>query len=215
MSQELLEKYTSNINWYLNAGIAIEGSKTVYFDPYGFPQNAKKADYIFISHPHRDNFPGKIIKELGDENSVIFITRDAYAFEFSGDVVNVCPNETYEGYEGISLKTVPSYTSVEKYHPQKNNWVGYILKMDDITYYFAGDTDLTPEMSSLGKIDVAFLPIGGVYTMDSNDALKAVDVICPKVVIPVHFGMIVGTFDEAEEFVKRCPVPSKILKVTR
>lgn len=214
MAVNNIEKLTSNLTWYMHSCIAINGSKRIYFDPYGIPDDSPKADYVLTSHPHLDHYSLFTINSIMDDNSVIFLTEDSDALIKNGEVVTVTPNNTFN-YEGITVKTIPAYNIDKRYHPKENNWVGYVLEMDGIRYYFAGDTDFIPEMEQLEDIDVAFLPIGGYYTMDHVEALKAVDVIKPKVAIPIHFGMIIGTYDEGEEFVNNCSVPATILKIAR
>jgi L-ascorbate metabolism protein UlaG (beta-lactamase superfamily) len=214
MSRDIIEKYTKNIFWYQNACIGIQGSKTVYIDPYGITEDAPTADFIFVTHPHLDNLSMETIENVIHRETTVFLTNDPGAFNDLAHVVPVKPNQSFK-IEGIKVSTIPMYNTNKRFHPKEANWVGYIIELDGIRYYHAGDTDLVPEMQELEDIDVAFLPVGGVYTMDHDEAIEAAKIINPKVAIPIHFGMIVGTFDDAEEFVKNCTVPSKILKVTR
>ncbi len=214
MSENVLEKYTSNISWYKNACICIESSKTLYFDPYGVTKNSPPADFIFVTHPHLDNFSMSTVQYILHKETTVFLTNDPGPFNDMAHVVPVKPGQSFE-IEGIKVETIPMYNVNTRYHPKEAGWVGYIVEIDGTRYYHAGDTDIVPEMENVKDIDVAFLPVGGVYSMDHNEAVEAVKIINPKVAIPVHFGMIVGTFDDAENFVKDCPVASKILKVTR
>ena len=108
------------------------------------------------------------------------------------------PNNTYEVL-GIQIKTIPSYNTNKKFHPKDNNWVGYIINLNDVYYYIAGDTDITEENKQV-KCDVAFVPVGGTYTMTSNDAVELINIIKPKIVVPTHYGTIVGTKEDAINF---------------
>ncbi len=213
MSEELLNKYTSNLTWYKQSCIFINGSKTICFDPYSVKDDAVKCDCILVTHKHRDHFSSDCIKKIIKDDTVIYSPQSIFGFD-NNKITEVEPNKTYD-FNGIKITTVPAYSLDNTYHPVHAKFVGYIVEIDNIRYYHAGDTDLIPEMSDLDEIDVAFLPIGGIYTMDHNEALRAVDIIKPKVAIPVHFGMILGTYEEAEEFVSKCSVPSKILKIER
>jgi L-ascorbate metabolism protein UlaG (beta-lactamase superfamily) len=192
----------------------IQGSKTVYFDPYGVPANAPRADIVLTTHPHLDNYSLDNINQIMDDDATLLLTHDSDALNKHGHVIPVKPDQTLK-VDGITIKTVPAYNLESRFHPKENNWVGYIIEMDGLRYYHSGDTDLIPEMSGIGDIDVAFLPVGGIYTMDVSGAIEAVKIIRPKVAIPIHFGMITGTYDDAEEFVSICPAASTILKVTR
>ena len=82
---------------------------------------------------------------------------------------------------------------------QIKNYVGYILDMDGTSYYIAGDTDLTEESREV-KADIAFVPIGGTYTMDKVEAATLINIIKPKLVIPTHYGSIVGNKTDGEDF---------------
>jgi L-ascorbate metabolism protein UlaG (beta-lactamase superfamily) len=97
---------------------------------------------------------------------------------------------------------VPAYNVVEsrlEAHPKANNWVGYILTLGDSTYYHAGDTDHAPELDDV-KADVAFLPIGGTYTMTAQEAGQLAKVIQPQLAVPMHYGYVVGSPKDAETF---------------
>ena len=102
---------------------------------------------------------------------------------------------------GIKFETVPAYNIEKQYHPIENGWVGYILEINDIHYYIAGDTDLTPDAKRV-TCDVAFVPIGGRFTMNAKEAASLVNTIEPQIAIPIHYGDIVGTHEDAELFKK-------------
>ena len=79
---------------------------------------------------------------------------------------------------------------------------GYVIMLNGLRYYVAGDTDATEENSHV-VCDVALVPIGGTYTMNASEAAELVNYIKPKVAIPIHYGSIVGTPEDAEIFVQR------------
>ena len=89
----------------------------------------------------------------------------------------------------------------KKFHPKENNWVGYIITIDEVRYYIAGDTDITEENKKV-KCDVAFVPVGGTYTMDFKEAAQLINIIKPKFAIPVHYGSVVGSKQDATDFIK-------------
>ena len=106
------------------------------------------------------------------------------------NVIAVKPYEEYE-YAGITIQTVPAYNKYKEFHPKEKNWVGYIIEIDDVRYYIAGDTDDTKEAAAV-ECDVAFLPVGGTYTMDYIEAAHLAVKLSPEYVIPTHYGSIVG-----------------------
>ena len=115
-------------------------------------------------------------------------------------IVLVEPNKEYI-VQGVKIETVPAYNVNKKFHPKENKWVGYIITINDVRYYIAGDTDITEENRKV-KCDVAFVPVGGTYTMNSKESAQLVNEIQPKIAVPIHYGSIVGTEQDAVDFVR-------------
>ena len=138
------------------------------------------------------------------------------ARELSGDVTPVRPGDSLDVH-GIKVQAVPAYNTREErlqMHPKANAWVGYILTLGPNTYYHAGDTDHAPELSAI-RADVAFLPIGGTYTMDPAEAAGLAKAISPQVAVPMHYGFVVGSPSDAERFAKEAdPVTVQTLTPT-
>jgi len=192
-----------NVKWLGHSSIKIFSNKIIYIDPYNIKNFYNDADLIFITHNHYDHYSEDDIKKCLKENTKIIVTIDLYnrvlelGFKES-NIIIVTPNKNYK-IDNIIFDTIPSYNTNKSFHPKENNWVGYIISIDNIKYYIAGDTDITNEAKSV-KCDVAFLPIGGVYTMDYQEASILTNIINPKIVVPIHYGTIVGTKNDAENF---------------
>jgi L-ascorbate metabolism protein UlaG (beta-lactamase superfamily) len=171
------------------------------------------ADVIFITHAHFDHFQPDEIEKVRKPGTKLVAPTDV-AKELGGDVKAVRPGESFD-VAGIKVETVPAYnTHPEKLqnHPKQNQWVGYILKLGDHRYYHAGDTDDAPELHSI-KTDVAFVPIGGTYTMEWSEAAGLVKKIGPKLAVPMHYGFVVGLPSDADRFAKEsAPVKVQTLK---
>ena len=103
--------------------------------------------------------------------------------------------------DGITIQAVPAYNRLKPFHPKRNGWNGYVVTMDGVRYYVAGDTDAMKELSSV-SCDVALVPVGGTYTMTAKEAAKLINEIKPLVAIPTHYGSIVGKPEDAEVFRK-------------
>jgi L-ascorbate metabolism protein UlaG (beta-lactamase superfamily) len=112
---------------------------------------------------------------------------------------------------GVDVEAVPSYNVGKQFHPRKAGNVGYVFTVDGVRYYHAGDTDAIPEMKDV-RADVAFLPIGGTYTMTAEEAAQAAATMQVRVVVPMHYAKIVGSLDDAKRFAKLCSVPVVILE---
>ena len=194
----------NNVEVLCHSSIRMDKGKIIYVDPFHIKENYKDADIILITHSHYDHFSEKDIEKVRKADTKIYLTEDyvenAKSIGLSGDkIVGVKPYQTY--YEGdIEINTVPAYNVNKQFHPKENNWVGYILKIDGISYYIAGDTDITEENKKI-KCDVAFVPVGGTYTMTAKEAAELVNIIKPKVAVPIHYGDIVGTKEDADTFI--------------
>lgn len=193
----------SGIEVLCHSSIRFTKEKTIYFDPFKISKDYNDADIIFCTHSHYDHFSEEDINKVRKEDTILVITEDCLdkAKKVGFDVENiilVSPNNKYKVL-GISFETVPAYNLEKDYHKQEYNWVGYILEINDITYYIAGDTDLISEIKSV-NCDVAFLPIGGTYTMTAVEAAKLANTIEPQIVIPIHYGEIVGDKEDVEKF---------------
>ena len=194
----------NNIEWLGHATIKMSNSdKIIYIDPYNIAETDMDADVIFVTHSHYDHFSEEDILKIKKETTKIVITKDLYQKTLElgfgeEDIVTVKPNEEYQ-IEGIKFTTIPSYNMNKKFHPKENNWVGYIIEINNVKYYVAGDTDSTEENKKV-ECDVAFLPVGGTYTMTADEAAELANIIQPKIAVPIHYGSIVGTEANAEKF---------------
>ena len=193
-----------NIEVLLHSSIRINKEKVIYIDPYNINKNYNDADLIFITHSHFDHYSPEDIEKIKKEDTVIIAPQDlssriqneGFAQE---NIIIVSPNKTYET-KGIKFETVPAYNVGKQFHPKSNEWVGYILELDGIRYYIAGDTDANEDNKKV-KCDVAFVPIGGTYTMTAIEAAEFINEIKPKLAVPIHYGLIVGTDADASKFV--------------
>jgi len=185
-----------------HSSIKIESTKIIYFDPYCIEEETHDADLIFITHNHYDHYEPESIKKIIKDSTKIIIpdsmaTDILPVFNYR-NIIGTKPNESYV-IEGLPIETIPSYNVNADFHPKKKNWVGYIITLEDQRLYIAGDTDITEE-NKLVKCDIAFLPIGGKFTMNSKEAATLANIIKPETVIPIHYGKIVGTLADAEDF---------------
>jgi L-ascorbate metabolism protein UlaG (beta-lactamase superfamily) len=198
----VLKNLLNGISHSKQSTIKIAADNIIYVDPYNIDGEPKDADIIFITHTHGDHFSIPDIKKIMKASTKIIITSDGIeSLEKEGfqNILTVVPFENYT-LNGLEFKTVPAYNKNKDFHKQASNWVGYILNIKNTSYYFAGDTDIIPEMSDL-NVDVAFLPVGGTYTMNASEAAQAANMIRPLVAVPIHYGDVVGSAEDAKSFI--------------
>lgn len=203
-----------HLTWFRQAALRWrDDERTIYVDPWGTPANAPPADVLLITHAHYDHFQPDEVARLSRPGTRLVAPHDVAA-ELSGHVTAVAPGESHE-VGGLRFTTVPAYNVVEERldkHPKANRWVGYLLELGGRTYYHAGDTDHAPELDEV-RTDVAFVPIGGTYTMDPEEAGGLVTTIRPTLAVPFHFGFVVGAPTDADRFRRAAdPVPVEVMR---
>lgn len=181
-----------------HSSIKISKRKTIYIDPFKIEKEMHDADIIFITHDHYDHYSPEDVEKVVKEDTIIVAPKTVKALSKMKNVVLVEPNKKYE-IEEIKVETIPAYNVNKQFHPKGNEWVGYIIEIDEERYYIAGDTDITPENKQV-KCDVAFIPVGGTYTMNYEEAAELTNIIKPKIAIPTHYGSIVGEKEDGLKF---------------
>ena len=205
-----------NIQVLCHSRIKINEGKVIYFDPFKINKKYNDADIIFITHDHYDHYSEEDIDKVIKLDTIIVIPEGMQVKLLkkgikNSNIITVEPKRTY-AVEGLKFETIPAYNVNKAFHPKENGWVGYILEIEGIRYYVAGDTDITEENKRV-KCDIAFIPVGGTYTMDFKEAAELINEIKPKVTVPIHYGSIVGTSEDAINFQKLLnpEIKSKIL----
>ena len=149
-----------------------------------------KADIIFVTHEHMDHFDQEAIKLLSKEGTRLITNRRCADMMGNGEVL---ANGDVKGLQnGISVEAVLAYNTTEghlQFHP-KGRDNGYILNIDGLRIYIAGDTEDIPAMSAIGEkdIDIAFLPCNQPYTMTTDQLVNAAKMVKPRVLFPYHYG---------------------------
>jgi len=186
-----------NITWLGHDGVLIKGNgKAIIIDPFQIKE-CEPADIILVTHEHYDHCSPEDINKVRKDSTMIVTEADS-AKKLSGDVRVVQPGDKLT-VSGIEIEAVPAYNTNKNFHPKQNGWLGFIVAVDGVRIYHAGDTDLIPEMGSL-EVDIAILPVSGTYVMTAEEAIEAAKIIKPKLAIPMHYGAIVGSADDARRF---------------
>ena len=184
------------------SSIKITGEKIIYFDPLKV-EESHDADLILITHSHWDHFSKEDILKIKKESTKIIGPKDSkeeiLTLGFSEDNIYIVEPKEELSLHGILIKTVPAYNKTKTFHPKENKWLGYVVKIEDTIYYVMGDTDALEENKNI-TCDVLCIPIGGTYTMNATEAAEFTNILNPKKVIPIHYGLVVGTKDDLDTF---------------
>lgn len=199
-----------SIKWLGHASFKIKKDKVIYIDPWKI-KDTEPADIILISHSHFDHLSVDDVKKIQIDKTIIVTTKDC-AKQLSGNVKILIPDDKID-VNDISIESVPAYNTDKDFHPKSNQWLGFVININDTRIYYAGDTDFTNEMKNLKDIDIALLPVGGTYTLTASEAATAANTFKPKIAIPYHYGDIVGSQADAETFKNQFNGETIILKV--
>lgn len=193
-----LEETMKKVHWLGHDGMRIDGSTVVTIDPFRISAS-KPADLILISHDHFDHNSPEDVDKIRKSDSVIVANAES-AKKHKGDVRVVAPGDRLT-VKGVEIEVGPAYNTNKDFHPRAAGMLSFVFKLDGVRYYHAGDTDFIPEMKQL-TVDVAFLPVSGTYVMTADEAVQAAKAINPKVAVPMHYGEIVGSEEDAKKFKK-------------
>ncbi len=186
------------IKWISHASFRIAAGETVlYVDPWKLEDAPHDADVIFVSHSHHDHCSPPDIEKVSKDGTAIIAPSETIEKLHAANAVD--PGERIS-IKGVTVEAVAAYNIKKAFHPKGDHWCGAVFTIAGRRIYYAGDTDLIPEMSDLSDVDVALLPVGGTYTLDAETAANACKAIGCKAAIPYHWGDIVGSVEDAKKF---------------
>jgi L-ascorbate metabolism protein UlaG (beta-lactamase superfamily) len=203
-------------HWLGHDGFRIvAGDKIIYIDPYQLSkaqQNKNDADIVLISHSHFDHLSIDDLKHVVAKKTSIVAAKECIdQLKGTGaiDVRGASPGDSL-AVQGVVVEAIPAYNTNKKFHPKADGKVGFVITVKNVRIYHTGDTDDIPELS-MANPDIALVPVSGTYVMTAEEAANAVnEKIKPKkLAIPMHYGSIVGSEEDATKFkqhVTVCPV---------
>lgn len=194
----MVQDIAKKIVWLGHDSFRIDASKTIYLDPYQV-SSGPKADLVMITHDHFDHCSPDDVAKIQQPGTVIVTEKDS-AKKLTGDLRVIKPGESLVVDE-VKVEAIPSYNTDKEFHPKRNAWLGFIIEIQGVRVFHAGDTDFIPEMNGF-NVDIALLPVSGTYVMTADQAVEAALAISPKLAIPMHYGTIVGSDQDAITFKK-------------
>jgi len=186
---DIAEWAREHIRWFGQSAFRISAAAgpVIFIDPVRVPADAGPADLILISHPHPDHYNGKTIARLSGPGTTVVMPGRPMT---PGSIAR---------FGQVGVTAVAAYNVSKRFHPRERGWLGYVIEVDGLRIYHAGDTDPIPEMSGL-RPDIALLPIGGMFTMDRRGAAQAARSTGARLCIPMHFNLLIGGRKAGEKF---------------
>jgi L-ascorbate metabolism protein UlaG (beta-lactamase superfamily) len=205
------------ITWLGHSAVRIKGSRIIYIDPFltgnpaasTTPDKIKEADIIIVTHHHGDHLGDAfaLAKKTGATLVGIHeVAVDAQALGIQAEGMNI--GGTVD-VKGVKVHMVQALHSAEK-----GSAAGVVVEMDGKRVYHAGDTGLTYDMKLIGeffKPDLSFIPIGDRYTMGVPSAVKAVEFVQTKRVIPIHYDTFPIVKSDPQEFKRRVGALAEVI----
>lgn len=208
-----------NIHWLGHDSFRLDGSVTVYIDPWKLPAGQPQAGVILVTHEHFDHLSPDDIETLAGPGTVVVGPASVTGQVRGLETITVVPGDSVD-VRGVGVLATPAYNldkyraPGQHYHPRDAGHVGYVVTLDGVRYYHSGDTDAIPEMADV-HCDVALLPVGGTFTMTWKEAAGACELIDAAAAVPMHYADIVGDARDAERFRDACRLPVTILPLER
>lgn len=194
------EELVGTLHWLGHDSFRLEGPPAIYFDPWKLKGTPPRADLVLVSHEHHDHCSPDDVQKVSGPDTVVVCNKGS-AEKLPGARV-VRPGDRLTA-AGVEVEAVRAY-NISKFrapgvpfHPREADHVGYIVTVEGVRIYFAGDTDHIPEMAEFA-CDVALLPVSGKYVMTVEEAAGAARTLSPQIVVPMHYGSGIGTADDGE-----------------
>jgi L-ascorbate metabolism protein UlaG (beta-lactamase superfamily) len=197
------------------------GNSIIYIDPL-FGEFNETADLVLVSHGHRDHCNPEVLEKIRNRNTTVLTSKEN---EKNLRGIGLTPGEIYQTGD-IKITACHAYNvnrkrdNGEPFHP-KGFGVGWIIRYLNQNIYFMGDTDLIPEMETIKDIDVLLAPVSGKFVMDASEAIEAIQLIKPKITIPMHYGIVDGSYGgkkiyidlnvDTEDFKKKAEIYTNII----
>jgi L-ascorbate metabolism protein UlaG (beta-lactamase superfamily) len=196
------KELVGKLHWLGHDSFRLDGPPTIYFDPWKLRGKLPAGDLVLVSHEHYDHCSPDDVKKVSGPKTIVVAAGQAAAKLPRAREVR--PGDRLTA-AGVEIEVVRAY-NINKFrspgvpfHPREAGYAGYIVTLQGVRLYFAGDTDHIPEMADI-HCDVALLPVSGIYVMTAEEAAEAARVLSPQIVVPMHYGSSIGTPEDGHRF---------------
>lgn len=189
------------IEWLSHASVVIEGRLRMYIDPFEL-EKGDRADIVFITHTHADHLDLESLERIVDERTAIVCSSDAHSKLAKLDPASITmmrPGDEID-IRGVHVTATHAYNTDKPFHPKENDWLGFIIEVEDLSIFHTGDLDDLSELNGI-SCDILFVPVSGTYVMDADEAARFSKRISYRLAVPIHYGSIIGSQADAERFV--------------
>ncbi len=202
------------IEWLGHDAFRLTGERVVYIDPWQIQNAPHDADVVLITHDHYDHFVVEDIDKVRNDKTVV-VGPEQIRGKLQGNVMLVKRGDVTT-VNGVPIQVTPAYNmraDRQNFHPNQYGGVGYVVTLNGKRIYHTGDTDAIPEMRDI-RADIMLVPVSGTYVCTCDEAVEAVKIVKPALAIPMHWGSIVGSWEDANNFKQRADVSVEILGKT-
>lgn len=214
------------ITWHSHSCFTFEDDQFVLlFDPYlsgnalaRIRSSDVRCTHVFCTHAHEDHVGDAL--EIAQRNDARIFAPFELAEHLAANgakTVDLMPGGGIKTDFG-HVKMIPAVHSSAREPGEGKNLAmgipaGFLVRLGESTFYHAGDTALFSDMRLLGEMDVACLPIGDFYTMGIDDAVTALDYLCPKLALPMHYNTNEKIRADPQEFARKAAAAGHRVRV--
>ena len=190
------------LEWLGHAGFLIDADRRILIDP--FETDAGPADVLLITHTHRDHLDLESLEKSVTPETKVFCSADAHsrlAKLEPASITMMAPGDVQE-LDGLTIEATHAYNLDKEFHPKDNDWLGFIVTIEGTRIFHTGDLDDLPELHGT-EVDVLLVPVSGTYVMTADEAARFASKLTFSRAIPMHYGSIVGTEEDAQRFAEQ------------
>lgn len=199
----------NNIQWLGHGSFMIQGSQSIFINPWRVVRPSFHADIILITHEHYDHCSTADIEKLRGPDTRI-IGNEPVAKKIPGTEI-IRPWQSMS-FDRMSIKAIPAYAPDGITHKKEDGGLGFVISVNYFDIYYAGDSKIISEMERIHP-DIVILPIDDRDTLSIDEAVKVVDLLSPRYVIPCNWGSTGegATAVDANEFKARVGGRSEVI----
>jgi len=200
------------LTWFGHSSVRLEaGNQVIYIDPYAGPDSwYTPGSLILVSRFDFDHCSLEKIRRASNDGTVVLGTSEVARAVFPSQVMHPGESRMFDGVEIVGMPCINPHVD-RRNVAERESAVGFVIVAEKKTVYYMADSDFFPQIDAM-RPDVLLISVGGTYTAAAKEAAQIAGAVSPKLAIPIHWGSIVGTRDDALLFSELANLPVKILE---